>query len=444
MKSSLPHDYERLLTIHGGIDQQEREKIKAAFQTNPEDSPVRILLATDAASEGIDLQNHCSHMIHIEIPYNPNVMEQRNGRIDRHGQREKEVSIWHPVDGGFSDTKSGLVGHKDDIIRALRKLDAMRKDMGSVNPVIAPQMADLLEGRIKEIDTSEAEYRSEKARKFIKAERDLKEKISKLHSDLEDTREEFHLTPERIKQTVDVGLKLAVKAPLEVADLRGVERGSVFKMPHLDGSWSRCLEGLNHPHTGKIRPITFDHEIAKDRDDVVLVHLNHRLVQMCLRLLRSEIWASEGKKIHRVDIRQLPDSELQDPAVLVVSRLVITGGKFHRLHEELTFSAGYLRERGFARETGVEKIKRWYEIATSHKAPENILDLLKKRFQSNENLIVQMVEARSKDRLNFLEKTLETRKKQEIKNIEKILGELSQAIRKELEEQHRPEQLNLV
>ncbi|MDH8286953.1 helicase-related protein, partial [Klebsiella pneumoniae] len=62
-------------------------------------SAVRILLATDAASEGIDLQNYCNYLIHLEIPYNPNVMEQRNGRIDRHGQRQKEVVIWHPVDG---------------------------------------------------------------------------------------------------------------------------------------------------------------------------------------------------------------------------------------------------------------------------------------------------------------------------------------------------------
>jgi superfamily II DNA or RNA helicase len=91
---------ERLGQLHGGLSQEEREPIKAAFQASPKDSPVRILLATDAASEGIDLQNHCNRLIHLEIPYNPNVMEQRNGRIDRHGQREKEVLIWHPVDGG--------------------------------------------------------------------------------------------------------------------------------------------------------------------------------------------------------------------------------------------------------------------------------------------------------------------------------------------------------
>ena len=78
---------DRLMTMYGGMDSKDRERIKAAFQTDPKQSPVRILLATDAASEGIDLQNHCSRMIHFEIPWNPNRLEQRNGRIDRHGQK---------------------------------------------------------------------------------------------------------------------------------------------------------------------------------------------------------------------------------------------------------------------------------------------------------------------------------------------------------------------
>lgn len=88
------HGYggDRLMFLHGSMLPDEREKVKAAFQAHPDVSPVRILLATDAASEGIDLQNHCNYLIHVEIPWNPNVMEQRNGRIDRHGQKEKEDS----------------------------------------------------------------------------------------------------------------------------------------------------------------------------------------------------------------------------------------------------------------------------------------------------------------------------------------------------------------
>ena len=71
---------------------------------------------------------------------------------------------------------------------------------------------------------------------------------------------------------------------------------AVFEMPALTGSWARCMEGLRHPHTQKLRPITFDHDVAKNRDDVVLVHLNHRLVQMCLRLMRAGVGARRCEK----------------------------------------------------------------------------------------------------------------------------------------------------
>ena len=84
---------DRLMTIYGGMKSDDRERVKAAFQHDPATSPVRILLATDAASEGIDLQRNCCRLIHNEIPWNPNRMEQRNGRLDRHGQRAPEVLV---------------------------------------------------------------------------------------------------------------------------------------------------------------------------------------------------------------------------------------------------------------------------------------------------------------------------------------------------------------
>lgn len=59
---------ERLLTMFGGMPSDDKERIEAAFQASPSISPVRILLATDSASEGIDPQNHCSRLIHYEIP----------------------------------------------------------------------------------------------------------------------------------------------------------------------------------------------------------------------------------------------------------------------------------------------------------------------------------------------------------------------------------------
>ena len=427
---------ERLALIYGGMDPKEREGAKAAFQANPTESPVRILLATDAASEGIDLQNHCHLMIHLEIPYNPNVMEQRNGRIDRHGQRASEVVIWHPVDAEG--------GHGDDILRALRKLDAMRADMGSVNPVIAPQLPDLLEGRRRDLDTREAEARMEKSRRFVKVERELRERVAKLHERLNETRHEQNLVPNHIERAVRTALHLADKPDLEPASLAGAPDGTVFRMPPLSGSWVRCLEGLEHPYTQKVRPITFDHEVAKGRDDVVLVHLNHRLVQMSLRLLRAEIWARDDvKKLHRVTVRSLPDGRIEGPAVVVTSRLVVTGGNHHRLHEELTESGGYLRDAGFRREERVTEVRRWLEESQPADLSDATFDALRTRFDKQRDSILAAVEARSKDRLRFLVNTIDTRKRKEAEDIRQVLDDLEKALKTEIIAEQQPVQLSL-
>ena len=433
------HGYggERLQLIYGGMDPEEREAAKAAFQADPEQSPVRILLATDAASEGIDLQNHCNLMIHLEIPYNPNVMEQRNGRIDRHGQKSDEVVIWHPVDADGE--------HGKDILRALQKLDTMRADMGSVNPVITPQIPDLLEGRRSQLDTTEAQARIELSRKFVRVEKDVAERVSKLHDRLDETRREQRFTPENVEATVRVALRLAEMPDLETTMLEGAEAGKCFEMPSLSGSWQRCLEGLQHPYTGKIRPITFDHEVAKGRDDIVLVHLNHRLVQMSLRVLRAQIWISDEarKGLNRIAVRTLPDKDLSEPAVLVISRLVIVGGNHHRLHEELTQAGGYLRDNGFRREDRVTNVSNLLKSARPAKVSNHVSELLTSRFAKSRDAVMDTVSARSKGRLNNLANTIDNRRNQEIKNIRQVLDDLETSLTEELIKDSQPQQLSL-
>ena len=243
---------DRLMTMYGGMDSKDRERIKAAFQTDPRQSPVRILLATDAASEGIDLQNHCSRMIHFEIPWNPNRLEQRNGRIDRHGQKSTLVRIYHFVGKGYNDRERGLVETAEGL-------------------------------------------------------------LDKLH----ETKRELRLDPENVRKVVEVALELAGQPLPEPAKVSGLwpdpkrQACPVFRLPVLSGSWEQCAEGFAHPFTGEARPFVFDHALSKGREDVVLVHLNHRLVQMSLRLLRAEVWSIEGRKrMNRVTARVVPDLAL--------------------------------------------------------------------------------------------------------------------------------------
>jgi superfamily II DNA or RNA helicase len=441
---------DQLMTIYGGMDEEDREKVKAAFQAHPDASPVRILLATDAASEGIDLQNHCNYMIHVEIPWNPNVMEQRNGRIDRHGQRSDRVQIWHPVGKGFDATDldaqsqtGNLDGDLEFLFKAVRKVERIREDLGSVGPVIAKQIDEGMGGKRGRLDTRNVEAKAAELRKFAGAQRRIDQKIEKLHEKLIEARKELHLTPERVAKSVHVGLDLAGQPPLRPIDFAGAPAGSVFAVPELPGSWGQWTAELRHPHTGVRRPITFDHEIAKGRDDLVLAHLDHRLVQMCLRLLRAEVWAQEDlKRLHRVSVRVVEDSELEEPAVAIWSRLLITGGDHHRLHEELTLSGGLFKESGFARIAKVGRLEELIDMGQPIEPSEVFFTTLKERFDANQDAILAMVEARSRDRLKFLENTIERRKAKDVEDIKGILDELEAAIHKELHAPE-PEQLSL-
>ena len=246
---------ERMMLLHGGIDQKEREKIKAAFQAHPEISPVRILLATDAASEGIDLQNYCNYLIHIEIPWNPNVMEQRNGRIDRHGQKESEVFIWHPVGKGFESNSSiqskkpgKIEGDHEYLMRAVLKIDTIREDLGSVGPVIAQQIEEAMLGKRSSLDTTAAENKAAKVRKYVSAERKLQEKIDRLHTKLMDSKKDFHLSPEHIQRAVSIALDLADKPSLKPVSMPDTPDGTVFEVPILPGSWD-ALQRVWNIHT---------------------------------------------------------------------------------------------------------------------------------------------------------------------------------------------------
>ena len=95
LRERYPDD--RVLTLFGsggpgGMDQSDREHVKAAF--NDPASPVRVLVATDAASEGLNLHRTARYLLHYDCPWNPSRLEQRNGRIDRYGQA-RDVTVHH-------------------------------------------------------------------------------------------------------------------------------------------------------------------------------------------------------------------------------------------------------------------------------------------------------------------------------------------------------------
>ena len=106
-----------VVTIHGGMGREERRKAQETFLHDPE---VRVLVATDAAGEGINLQR--AHlMVNYDLPWNPNRIEQRFGRIHRIGQTEV-CHLWNLV---ADETREG-----DVYRRLLEKLEEARRALG--------------------------------------------------------------------------------------------------------------------------------------------------------------------------------------------------------------------------------------------------------------------------------------------------------------------------
>jgi len=444
----------RLMILYGGMDLKEREKIKAAFQANPKDSPVRILLATDAASEGIDLQNHCARLIHYEIPWNPNRMEQRNGRIDRHGQigikdeqGKRYVYVYHFASKGFRE-KLDLSGKLEDdlefLMRAVNKIQSIREDLGKVGPVIARKVEQAMLTGNFDLETKVEEEDAKSLRKILRIERNIQEQIHKLMCRLEESKETLNLSPENIETVVHTGLSLAGQPPLMPTTLPGIngENIKVFHLPTLKGSWIKSFDGLAHPHTGKIRPVTFDEKIARGRDDVVLVHLNHNLVQQCLRLLRAEVWATERKKLNRVTCRSVSADALDEPAVIAYARLVIIGGDCQRLHEEIVTAGGLLRKGRFSR-LNVGQIDRALKSVIPGSPSDDVKEKLKEEWPLYAESLKKALEVRMEDRKNGLYNILKDREKKEMEDITKILEELRKAISYELDEAEKPEQMEL-
>lgn len=108
---------ESVVMIHGGVKREDRRKVQELFRN---DLAVRVLLATDAAGEGVNLQN-ANLMVNYDLPWNPNRLEQRFGRIHRIGQTEV-CHLWNMV---AAETREG-----DVFQRLFEKLEVEREALG--------------------------------------------------------------------------------------------------------------------------------------------------------------------------------------------------------------------------------------------------------------------------------------------------------------------------
>ena len=146
---------ERIAVFHGPTPPRDREAIKTAFNTDPSQHPLRILIATDAAREGLNLQAHCWNVFHFDVPWNPSRMEQRNGRVDRKLQPNPVVYCHY-----FFYTQRP----EDRVLAALvRKTKTIREELGSLSQVIDSKLDDLMKNGIRRADVAELQNQIDSA-----------------------------------------------------------------------------------------------------------------------------------------------------------------------------------------------------------------------------------------------------------------------------------------
>jgi superfamily II DNA or RNA helicase len=341
---------ERIEVFHGPTSAKQRTLIKRAFNARPNEHPVRILVATDAAREGLNLQAHCWNLFHFDVPWNPSRLEQRNGRIDRKLQPSPAVYCHY-----FFHVQRP----EDMVLQALvRKTKTIRAELGSASKVLDSRLASMVREGIRHADAAEIARRIDGTTldtaqaEIIKAEFEeargrqdvIRRQIDELRTRINKARQWIGLDQDSFRDALSCSLEMLGADALKVeTDANGQSR---YAFPNLaarrgaDPSWAATLDTLRAParedeplyqwrREYPIRPVVFDPPDTVD-DDVVQLHLEHRVVQRLLGRFLAQGFVHHD--LSRACLAQCTDAI---PRVVLIGRLSLYGSGAVRLHEEL-------------------------------------------------------------------------------------------------------------
>jgi len=318
--------------LYGGASALHREKTKDAF--NDPEGPIRILVATDTASEGINLHTSCRYVIHFEVPWNPMRLEQRNGRVDRHGQA-RDVYVFHFTSDDEADLK--FLGH------VVKKVEQAREDLGSVGQVIDQSIiehfttgevtADDLDRRTQGVLIEAPEHEDT-------AGRDDGREYAHALQRLQATQMEMGLTPERVANLLTRAIEL------ECGVLEPVDAG-VYRIKSIPPAWRQLVRDTLEIQRGRLQgslpklvfdPSYFEQRVDgrvyyQTRPDTVLLRLGHPVMQRALSTLRRQQW--EQGKLTRWTIQGAALPAGMDELLVVYAVAEVTNALRETMHQEL-------------------------------------------------------------------------------------------------------------
>ena len=340
----------RIEVIDGLTGGPRRKEIQRRFNEPPDKDPLRILLATDAAREGLNFQAHCTDLFHFDLPWNPGRIEQRNGRIDRKLQPAGQVHCRY-----FKLPQRA----EDRVLEVLAtKTQTIRHELGSLSRVIDEDVEKRMRDGIRHGEVAalaakleSMDLRDDRKRAVFdefeatrERRHDLQKQIERCRTLLERSRDWVRFRPEAFRRALSCSLGIQQAGPLRRG--RDTEGRSVWRFPQLDGrvaadpSWAATLDTLRVPikrnqkplewrKEAPIRPVVFQ-DPEELTDEVVHLHLEQRVAQRLLARFRAQGFIHHD--LSRACLAHVADSVRR---VVLLGRLSLYGKRAERLHEEI-------------------------------------------------------------------------------------------------------------
>jgi hypothetical protein len=454
---------ERIETFTGLLGGPARQEIQRRFNSDPAEDPLRILIATDAAREGLNFQAHCADLFHFDLPWNPGRIEQRNGRIDRKLQAADAVRCHYFV------LPQRAEDHVLDVL--VRKTETIRRELGSLSSVIEDEIEHRLVGGIPhdqasmlaaEIDEADldAERKAvvgEELEEARERKDDLREQIDRCRSLLERSREWVGFQAVPFRDALSCSLVLLGAEPIrETRDERGRR---VWTVPPLDAragadpSWASTLDTLRAPRPAgqtladwrrkaPIRPVVFEDE-GVVTEATVHLHLDQRLAQRLLSRFRAQGFIYDD--ISRACLAQVADSI---PRVVLLGRLCLFGGGAERLHEVLVPVAARWQDperrdgalAAYARTAerrSLELLEHALADPAGREVPEGVTRRLLDSAAQDVRELLPQLERRADELGTEAQARLRERGTRESADLERVLEEHRDRVREELDKGQR-------
>ena len=324
--------------ISGSVPPNERHSLVSRFRDT---SDLSVLLSTEVGAEGIDLQ-FCDAIVNYDLPWNPMRVEQRIGRIDRYGQRADQVV----VASFFTSTEID----RRILHRLYERINVFKQSVGGIEPILGPIISRLQADAFRGgLTPEQLEERAD--REALRAEQEIRDaeafESSRAelvgHGDI--AQQDIAFARESGRYVSQEELFSLFRHWLKEADpgIGRISRHSkgVYRVQASEPARSQLrslIESGNESAAEPIiagmdrtrrSPITFDSEIARERDDVAYLHLHHPVVRA---MIRDDLDQEDEppKWIARVAAFTMPAQVRRaagdTPIALAIFRLALSGG----------------------------------------------------------------------------------------------------------------------